>query len=76
MTDLTLSPEVADVPPSAKLVYLIVDECGPLSLAEIRARTALPDRTARDAIDVLQEQELIDYRPGKDARSPRYKSSD
>lgn len=75
MTDLTISPTVADVPPSAKLVYLVVQECGPVSQAEIRARTALADRTARDAIEVLEEKNAIRSMPSSDARSPVYELS-
>jgi len=64
MTSLTIdSDRVRDLPPSAKLVYLVLQDAGPLTQADIVEATALPDRTARDALDVLVEVKVVEKRP-------------
>jgi len=75
MTTLQIkADEVRDLPPSAKLVYLVLQEAGPLTHTDIVESTALPDRTARDALDVLHETGVIEKRPfdGGDARQSVY----
>lgn len=63
-TDLLSIPdEIADLPPSAKLVHYTLQADGSLTLQAIRDRTKLPDQTARDAIDQLQDQGLVKSMP-------------
>ena len=47
--------QVADLPPSAKLVYFVLDAEGPLTRDELLEESLLPSRTARSAMDQLQE---------------------
>jgi predicted ArsR family transcriptional regulator len=65
---------VRELPPSAKLVYLVLQEAGPLTQADIVDYTGLPERTARDALDVLLNAGVVDKRPfgGGDARQSTY----
>ncbi len=52
----TASPkEIATLPPSAKLVALVLDRKGTLTQTELAETTLLPQRTVRDAIDRLRE---------------------
>lgn len=46
---------VADLPPSAKLVYFVLDREGPLTRGELVEESLLPSRTARSAMDELEE---------------------
>lgn len=71
------NPDVADLPPSAKLAYLVLQESGPCSQAELRARALLDDRTARRALNRLERDDLVDTDPAfDDARKMTYKVSD
>ena len=64
MTTLQINSEdVRDLPPSAKLVYLIVQETGPCTQAEIHERSLLPRRTVRHALSQLQDAGLVESRP-------------
>lgn len=77
MTEIRVDgPETLDgQPPSAKLVFLVLQEASdPLEFSEIRDRTYLPDRTTREALDRLEEIELIQRRPATtgDARCSVY----
>jgi len=69
------SPSLYDLPPSCKLVYKTLEEADdlPVSLAELRAETWLADTTLRDALERLEEAELVlaTHQPG-DARGRRY----
>lgn len=78
MPDLKIeNPDVADLPPSAKLAYLVLQESGPCTQAELRARALLDDRTARRALERLQEDDLVEVDPELgDARKMTYKLSD
>ena len=51
-----------DLPPSAKLVYRVLDEDAPLTQREIRQRALLPARTTRDALAKLKDGGLVDER--------------
>ncbi|MDT3434709.1 helix-turn-helix domain-containing protein [Haloarcula sp. 1CSR25-25] len=74
MTDpITIPPELADLAPAAKLVYLAVDAHAPVSQGEIRTRTALAGQTVRDALDRLEARGLVLSRPSTDARSVLWK---
>lgn len=72
----TLPPELADLPVSAKFVYREIQMAGPLSQAELRARTLLPDRTVRRALDELVAQSVVEKRPSGDGRAPTYTTVD
>lgn len=64
MTELKIETEaVQDLPPSAKLVYLILQEGGPLTQEDISDRSHLPRRTVRHALARLQEVSLIVSQP-------------
>ena len=78
MSELKIeNPDVADLPPSAKLAYLVLQESGPCTPAELRARALLDDRTARRALERLQEDDLVEVDPDfSDARKMTYKVSD
>lgn len=48
-----------DVPPSAKLVYTVLEHEGPLTQEDIAATSRLPRRTVRDALRRLREQGFV-----------------
>lgn len=67
-----------DLPPSCKLVYRVLeDEARPLTLQEITADIpgGLPDRTARLALQRLQNAGLVEMIPSArgDARKMEYR---
>ena len=74
MTEINISdPDVAPLRPSAKLVYLVLDRHGPCPLSEIRARTQLPDTTAREALEDLRNRDVVEQEHAlDDARCRRY----
>lgn len=75
MTTLKIENDtVADLPPSRKLVWLVLQEAGPLTQADVIDRTTLPARTARDALEDLVDGEVVEQRPylGGDARQSLY----
>lgn len=63
-----------DMPPSAKLVYYVLDRAeNPLSSNDIAERTLLSKRTARYALNELQAIDVVRERPEiMDARKRRY----
>lgn len=70
---LAVDESIADLPPSAKLVWLILKEDGPLTQAQINEKTRLPTRTTRHALERLEEGNLITTRPSiTDARQMLY----
>jgi DNA-binding MarR family transcriptional regulator len=50
---------LVDLPPSAKLVYLVLRECGPMTQRDITEESMLPPRTARYAINRLKELDIL-----------------
>lgn len=68
----TLPPELADLSVSAKFVYRELQTAGPCSQAELRARTLLPDRTVRRALDDLEGEKVVEKFPSGDGRAPLY----
>ncbi|WP_435181918.1 hypothetical protein [Halorussus sp. AFM4] len=51
------------LPPSAKLVYRVLDDADkPLTQGQIRERALLPARTTRDALTKLADDDLVDER--------------
>lgn len=69
MTDLQVQPTVADCSPSAKLVHLVLEECGPMTQQELRSRTALSTSAIRGALNQLGDDDLVERSPGADGRS-------
>lgn len=69
--------QCADLPPSAKLVVAILaaadDE---LTQARLAARSQLPERTVRWALERLRDRDLVAERPcPQDARQSLYRLS-
>ena len=65
---------IADVPPSAKLVYKVLEYNGSLTQKQIVERSMLSQRTVRDALARLREIDVVTeevYIP--DARQNLYK---
>ncbi len=72
-TDDTVPADLADLPPSAKLVYKVLEYEGCLTQAELAAETRLCTRTVRYAVDNLEAAGCIDCRRSlKDARRSIY----
>ncbi|UIP00350.1 ArsR family transcriptional regulator [Halobaculum sp. CBA1158] len=64
---------VQDLPPSAKVVYLVLRDAGELTLPALRSRTSLPEQTLHDALADLREANVIQRRiTCGDARYSRY----
>jgi len=67
---------IHDLPPSAKLVLKVLEYNGGLTQKEIVEKSRLSQRTVRDALDRLQESDLVEkdiYIP--DARQNLYRLS-
>ena len=50
---------LVDAPPSAKLVYKVLERESPLSRREISERSVLPVRTTNHALDHLREGDVV-----------------
>lgn len=50
---------VADLPPSAKLVFLVLDHDNRLTQAALAEETLLPQRTVRYALDELRDAGVL-----------------
>ncbi|MFB6299034.1 MAG: MarR family transcriptional regulator [Halobacteriales archaeon] len=57
-----LADSLADLPPSAKLVYKVLEYNDTLTQGEIAEETMLPPRTVRYAITRLEEIGVVDSR--------------
>lgn len=67
---------VQDLPPSAKLVWKVLEYNGGLTQKQIVENSRLSQRTVRDALDRLQEADVVEkdiYIP--DARQNLYRLS-
>lgn len=65
--------DLHDLPPSAKLVAVVLDNEGPLSQTALIDETLLPQRTAREAITRLEDRGLLECRVSyTDARKRLY----
>lgn len=51
---------IEDLPPSAKLVWEILDEEGELTISELTHHARLSDPTVRYALNRLEDADLID----------------
>lgn len=56
------SAALAELPPSAKLVYKVLEYEAPLTQGEVRERTRLSKRTTRHAISLLTDADLLEER--------------
>ncbi|NKE37537.1 winged helix DNA-binding protein [Natronococcus sp. JC468] len=72
------SPDLlADLPPSAKLVFLVLAQEGPLTQQELVEESRLVSRTTRYALSELEESGLIEKNISfKDARQRIYSLSE
>ena len=71
-----LRDAIQDLPPSAKLVALVLEHEGTLSQQEIAAESLLPERTVRLGLEQLQSGEVIEARTSlQDARKRLYSLS-
>jgi DNA-binding MarR family transcriptional regulator len=65
--------ELSDSPPSAKLVFKILERNGPLTQQELAKETMLPKRTVRFGLTRLTEAGLVESRMSfRDARQSVY----
>lgn len=65
--------DVANLAPSAKLVYLVLKREGPLTQKQLVQQTRLVSRTVRHALTQLEERNLIETRVNRnDARQSFY----
>jgi len=66
--------EIADEPPSVKLVYLILeDEKGTMSQQEVADRVEMDVRQTRAALATLNQYEVVEERPNlRDLREKHY----
>ncbi|RZH66953.1 MarR family transcriptional regulator [Natrinema altunense] len=66
--------DLSELPPSAKLVYKVLEYEAPLTQEGIAAESRLCSRTVRYALGKLEEQDLITSRAClEDARQSKYR---
>lgn len=53
---------IRDLPPSAKLVFKVLEYHDALTQSELATETLLPQRTVRDAVSRLEEADIIESR--------------
>jgi DNA-binding MarR family transcriptional regulator len=61
-SDAPIRRRVADTPPSAKLVFYVLEKEGPATPSQLACETRLPARTVRSALDTLLEIDLVERR--------------
>ncbi|SDD39383.1 helix-turn-helix domain-containing protein [Natrinema hispanicum] len=67
----------ADLPPSAKLIYKVLEYEAPLTQEELAAESRLCPRTVRYALGRLEEQGVVTSRAClADARQSKYRIDD
>ncbi|QLG62814.1 MarR family transcriptional regulator [Halorarum salinum] len=59
---ITLPPAVVDASASEKLVWVVLDESGPLSAAELAAQTGLSQSGVYNALGELRSRETVEKR--------------
>ncbi len=68
-----MNTRIENLPPSAKLVFKILESRGLLTQKEIARESYLPPRTVRYALDRLRKKEILEERfYFKDARQSLY----
>jgi DNA-binding MarR family transcriptional regulator len=74
--DGTGEQKLMDLPPSAKLVFWVVDREGPVTQKRIAEETLLPKRTVRYALGRLAETDAVTEETNlTDARQTLYSTS-
>lgn len=72
-SSIELRDAIQDLPPSAKLVAIILEHEGTLSQQEIAAESLLPERTVRLGLEQLQKVDVVEARASlQDARKRLY----
>ena len=65
----TASPLPREAPPSAKFLYRLLEDQGPLTERQLIAESGLPERTVRNALTYLSKASLVRRAPSlRDAR--------
>lgn len=59
MTEVASESEMADLPPSAKLVHLVLQENDRMTQSQVTEETQLAGRTVRDALGRLESAGLV-----------------
>ena len=68
-----LRDAIQDLPPSAKLVAIVLEHNGTLTQRELAAESLLPERTVRLGLEELQEVGVVESRTSlQDARKRLY----
>jgi len=68
-----LRDAIQDLPPSAKLVAIVLEQNGTLTQRELATESLLPERTVRLGLDKLQEVGVVESRTSlQDARKRLY----
>ena len=64
---------LGDLPPSAKLVFMVLEHEGPLTQKRLVEKTRLSARTTRYALDRLEHIDVVNKKMGfRDARQNLY----
>jgi DNA-binding MarR family transcriptional regulator len=72
-SSIVLRETIQDLPPSAKLVAIVLEHNGTLSQRELAAESLLPERTVRLGLDQLEEVDVVESKTSlKDARKRLY----
>ena len=75
-SSIELRDSIQDLPPSAKLVALVLEHNGTLSQQELAAESLLPERTVRLGLEELQQVDVVESRTSlRDARKRLYSLS-
>jgi DNA-binding MarR family transcriptional regulator len=70
---MTATESVADLAPSAKLVYKVLEHNGQLTQQQIAEESLLPARTVRHALSELESADVVEERIHfQDARQRLY----
>jgi DNA-binding MarR family transcriptional regulator len=76
LRDPSVRDRLADLPPSAKLVALVLNREAPTSVDTLAEESCLPPRTVRAALTQLEDADLVRSRPDiRDARRLIYAPS-
>lgn len=72
MSNAVVPEDLQDHPPSSILVYRLLAEQGPMTVTDLCAAAYLADKTARRALQRLEDDGLVTTQPGPDARATLY----
>jgi Fic family protein len=56
---MSMNEAIKQLPPSAKLVFKVLEQKGPLTQQQITEESMLPNRTVRYALEQLDDIELL-----------------